>query len=86
MRARLALARDRKQGFTARLLERRALQVAALARALNAVSPLATLSRGYAVLIDPIDGHVLRFARDIAPGTVVDARLADGSVRLRREP
>ena len=83
--ARLAQARTRQQLLTVRALENRALQVAALGRALNAVSPLATLGRGYALLLDPATGRVLRRVDDIAPGAQVDARLADGTLRLKRE-
>jgi exodeoxyribonuclease VII large subunit len=86
MRTRLMLARDRQQALTVRFVERRALQLASLGRALNAVSPLATLKRGYAVLSDPASGSVLRLASDIAPGSQVDAKLSDGTIRLRREP
>jgi exodeoxyribonuclease VII large subunit len=67
-----------------RRIELRGQRLELLARTLASVSPLATLARGYAVLSDPADGRVLRFAQDIAPGMAVDARLADGSVRLRR--
>jgi exodeoxyribonuclease VII large subunit len=52
-------------------------------RALNAVSPLATLQRGYAILFDE-RGRVIRSAAGIAPGATVDARLVDGTVRLHR--
>jgi exodeoxyribonuclease VII large subunit len=83
--ARLAQAGSRQQLLTVRALENRALQLAALGRALNAVSPLATLGRGYALLLDPISGRVLRRIDDIAPGTELDARLVDGVVRLKRE-
>jgi len=54
------------------------------ARALHAVSPLATLERGYAILFDS-DGKVLRSARHAADGTELRARLADGELALRVE-
>ena len=56
-----------------------------LARALNAVSPLATLQRGYAILIDAESGRVLRSARQAAPGTRLSARVADGEFSVRVE-
>jgi exodeoxyribonuclease VII large subunit len=49
-------------------------------RTLHAVSPLATLDRGYAILLDAA-GAVLTDATATAPGAMVTARLARGSVR-----
>ncbi len=46
-------------------------------RTLHAVSPLATLERGYAIVADS-GGHVLRDARALRPGERVTARLARG--------
>lgn len=60
-----------------RLLERHGDHVAALGRALDAVSPLATLGRGYAIVRRP-DGGVVRDARTVEPGDTVEARLARG--------
>lgn len=48
-------------------------------RTLAAVSPLATLSRGYAIVTDP-DGHVLTDASELAPDARIEARLARGIV------
>jgi exodeoxyribonuclease VII large subunit len=48
-------------------------------RTLHAVSPLATLDRGYAIVTDA-DGHVLQDAADAQPGQTIGARLARGSV------
>jgi exodeoxyribonuclease VII large subunit len=53
-----------------------------LARTLNAVSPLATLDRGYAI-VSLEDGGILRNAVDAAPGTIIEARLAVGKVRAK---
>jgi exodeoxyribonuclease VII large subunit len=47
------------------------------ARTLHAVSPLATLDRGYAIVTAP-DGAVLREAASLRPGDRVTARLAHG--------
>jgi exodeoxyribonuclease VII large subunit len=63
-----------------RRLERAHTALAAAGRALNGVSPLATLSRGYAVVANG-DGQVLRDAREAAPGSVIQARLAHGRLR-----
>jgi exodeoxyribonuclease VII large subunit len=48
-------------------------------RTLAAVSPLATLARGYAIVTDP-DGHVLTDASELAPDARIEARLARGIV------
>jgi exodeoxyribonuclease VII large subunit len=67
--ARLHLARER---------------LSPLVRTLNAVSPLATLERGYAI-VSRVDGGILRNAADAAPGTLIEARLGKGTVRARVE-
>jgi exodeoxyribonuclease VII large subunit len=55
-----------------------------LVRTLNAVSPLATLERGYAIV--SIDGGaILRDAADAKPGTIIEARLAHGRIRAKVE-
>lgn len=54
------------------------LQVAA--RALDAVSPLATLDRGYAIVTDADSGKALLHARNVKPGDDIRARLADGEL------
>ena len=46
----------------------------------RALSPLATLERGYAV-VQREDGTVLRRAADVSPGELVRIRLAEGEVR-----
>jgi exodeoxyribonuclease VII large subunit len=55
-----------------------------LIRTLNAVSPLATLERGYAI-VSIEGGAILRNAAHAKPGTVIEARLAQGSVRAKVE-
>ncbi|HEV7432706.1 MAG TPA: exodeoxyribonuclease VII large subunit, partial [Steroidobacteraceae bacterium] len=54
-----------------------------LVRTLNAVSPLATLDRGYAIVSHA--GGILRNASDAAPGTIIEARLAVGKLRAKVE-
>lgn len=84
-RARLQLATERQRALTVRALERRTLQLKALGRALNAVSPLATLGRGYAILHDPQDGRVIRRSDEASVGQRLTARLADGTLEVRVE-
>ncbi len=55
-----------------------------LLRTLNAVSPLATLQRGYAI-VATAEGRILRDAADAAPGSIIEARLARGTVRAKVE-
>ncbi|MEQ9464890.1 MAG: exodeoxyribonuclease VII large subunit [Haliea sp.] len=52
-----------------------------LSQLLDSVSPLATLNRGYSILTDG-DGRVIRDAEEVAPGDLLDARLATGRLRL----
>jgi exodeoxyribonuclease VII large subunit len=50
------------------------------ARTLHAVSPLATLDRGYAIVLDAT-GHVVTDPAAVAAGTEIEARVARGSIR-----
>ena len=59
-------------------------QLLPLIRTLNAVSPLATLERGYAI-VSIEGGEILRNAADAKPGTIIEARLARGRVRAKVE-
>lgn len=47
---------------------------------LNAVSPLATLERGYAIVRDAKTGEVLRGVETVKPGDRIEAQLAHGSL------
>jgi exodeoxyribonuclease VII large subunit len=49
-------------------------------RTLHAVSPLATLDRGYAIVLDE-GGRVVSDATSLAAGAAIEARLARGSLR-----
>lgn len=57
-------------------------RLALASRTLDAVSPLATLGRGFAV-VRRADGALLRDAKDAPAGTEIEARLARGSLRAR---
>lgn len=61
-----------------RAVERRH-QLAAVAARLDALSPLATLQRGYSVARTP-DGRVLRRLDDFPAGTAFELRVTDGTV------
>ena len=85
LRERLAALASRPQTAIGRRLSNDAMRLRGLARSLQAVSPLATVARGYAILQQP-DGRVVRSVLDAASGDVQDARLGDGSLRVRVEP
>jgi exodeoxyribonuclease VII large subunit len=54
-------------------------RLAAQAAHLDALSPLAVIGRGYAVLRTP-ERRLVRQLADAPPGTVLEARVADGWV------
>ena len=88
-RQRLALLKQRLEQHALHMrhmiehkLERERLNLQQTARAMHAVSPLATLERGYAILFDA-DGKVVRSAQNVAVDTPLKARLADGELSLR---
>lgn len=87
----IAVLRQRLQELSLRLpqassqqLRQRRTQFQASAHALQLVSPLATLGRGYSILLDK-QGKALRSSRDVQQGQRLEARLADGSVAVRVE-
>ncbi len=89
-RQRIQALRNRLEGLGHRAgqamdhaLERRRSRLAGLARALDAISPLSTLDRGYAIVSRLADGRVLRDAAEVRPGDTVEARLARGRLRCR---
>ena len=64
-------------------LQRRADRLDGLARALHSVSPLGTLSRGYAILRKADDGAVVRSIAQVSGGQPLRARVADGEFEVR---
>ncbi len=87
----LARAREKLASLHARLdhAMERALHAAhlhtnALAARLHALSPLAVLDRGYALVL-AADGALIRSTTQIALGTAVTTRLADGAFSSRVE-
>jgi len=80
-----ALSDRMRRAARSRLREAR-LRVNELARALNAVSPLATLERGYAILSDADSSALIRSEHQAPPGTRLQARVADGQFIVRVEP
>jgi exodeoxyribonuclease VII large subunit len=86
-RLELANLRTQRAGRTlamlsARGVERRRARTQTLAGRLNALSPLATLERGYAVALDA-SGRALSSVDQLTPGTSFDLAVRDGRVASR---
>ena len=88
---RVANARRRLEGARASIetivrqnVERFGKRLAIAGRTLDAVSPLATLERGYAIVTDS-KGTVITDAQDVRAGQLIDARLTRGTIRARIE-
>ncbi|MFM9270449.1 exodeoxyribonuclease VII large subunit [Halomonas elongata] len=82
---RLTLAARRLQQSMLRALARHRERLAAVSRELHAVSPLAILGRGYAILESP-EGRVIKRAGDTRPGERLEARLGEGQLTLEVLP
>ncbi len=80
----IAAGRDRARRAATAILDRAQDHVAALRAQVRALSPAATLDRGYAVVRGP-DGAVLRAAGAVAAGAAIDVRLAVGGLAARVE-
>lgn len=59
-------------------LQRQQQQLQHLAHALDTVSPLATLSRGYAIVTTAVSDKIVRRASEVKPGDAIHTRLAHG--------
>ncbi|MFI7865844.1 exodeoxyribonuclease VII large subunit [Ectopseudomonas khazarica] len=87
----LALLRQRLDGLAERLpramqgqLRNQRQRLGALAGQLQIVSPLATLGRGYSILLDE-RGQAVRSAVQTQPGQRLKARLSEGELDVRVE-
>ncbi|MFC4554071.1 exodeoxyribonuclease VII large subunit [Georgenia faecalis] len=78
------LHRAGSQAFALRV-ERSAAELATLHGRLRALSPAATLARGYAVLRTPA-GTAVRSPDDVAAGDQLEALLAEGRLRVEVRP
>ena len=63
---------------TARKLEQFNQRLLNASQTLHAVSPLATLNRGYAMAINPSSGEIIRSTEQLKLGDMVQTRLAQG--------
>ena len=82
LRQRIDALRDRPRVALLRRMRHDAMHLRGIARSLEAVSPLATVARGYAILQHD-DGRVIRSVQDARAGDRVSARLGDGRLPLR---
>lgn len=82
---RLGALAPRAQAAMARQLQRDALRLRGIARSLEAVSPLATVARGYAILTRADDGSLVRGTSQVQAGDELRARLAEGELTVRVE-
>jgi len=78
------VARDMRLAST-RALEIKRRQIGGVAGQLNALSPLATLSRGYSIARDPESGKTLSSVADFTPDQSFELTLRDGKLRARTE-
>jgi exodeoxyribonuclease VII large subunit len=79
--SRAAALRQRLLSAVAGSLNTLEQRLALAARTLDAVSPLGTLARGFAVVRRADDGAVLRDASQVQPGTEIEALLSKGALR-----
>ncbi|AXK72283.1 exodeoxyribonuclease VII large subunit [Lysobacter sp. TY2-98] len=84
LRERVAAVSTRPQTAIVRRLAHEALRLRGVARSLEAVSPLATVARGYSILRRG-DGAIVRSVTDVEPGDALTARVRDGELGLRVE-
>ncbi len=80
----VAALRERSRRTVAHLLERAHDDVSHVRARVRALSPAATLDRGYAVVQDEA-GAVVQDAADVEPGALLRVRLARGGLTARRE-
>ncbi len=70
------------QALIAQRLQQETQHLRGLARSLHAISPLATVARGYSILQDT-EGHVVRSVQHLKADTHLQARLHDGIADVR---
>jgi len=78
---RLSALQQRLSGSGASAVDKLNVRLRLAARALDSVSPLATLDRGYAVVSDDESGAILTDAAKVKPGAGIHAQLAHGTLQ-----
>jgi len=81
----LVRLRQRAHAALATRMLARGAELRELARALHAMSPLATLQRGYAIVFDRDSRHVVRNVEQARAINRFSARFADGEIPFRRD-
>jgi exodeoxyribonuclease VII large subunit len=85
LRLRLSALDGRLRRAPPRIIALQREHLSGLGQALHALSPLATLARGYAILHRTTSGEVIRDATHVAVGERVTARLGQGTLTARIE-
>ena len=80
----VATAREQLNRRIRRIVEKRRAHLSQLAATIDALSPLQSLARGYAVPLDE-QGRILRRTGDFDPGALFRLRVADGTIDARTE-
>ncbi len=83
LKQRLSALGGRPQSAIAHQLQHAQLRLRGVARSMEAVSPLATVARGYSILTRGADGALVRSVKQVQPGDVLQAKVGDGVLDLR---
>jgi exodeoxyribonuclease VII large subunit len=78
---RLSALQQRLSGSGTSAVDKLNVRLRLAARALDSVSPLATLDRGYAIVSDEATGAILTDAAKVKPGSGIRAQLALGALQ-----
>jgi len=84
-RDRIERLADRGERALRRILDERRHQLARASAALEALSPLAVLARGYSLTLQADDATIVRSAEEVRPGDLLHTRLASGRIISRVE-
>ncbi|MGE8216317.1 MAG: exodeoxyribonuclease VII large subunit [Stenotrophomonas maltophilia] len=82
LRERLQRLQPRAAAAIGRQLQGDQLRLRGLARSMEAVSPLATVARGYSILTREDDGSLVRSPLQVRPGDALKARVQDGTIEV----
>ncbi len=78
---RLSALQQRLNGSAISGVQKLIVRLRLATRALESVSPLATLDRGYAIVSDEKTGAILTDAAKVKPGPDIRAQLAQGTLK-----
>jgi exodeoxyribonuclease VII large subunit len=70
---------EKIDGYINGNIERKRAGLASLASALNALNPLAVLSRGYGAVFGK-NGNVVKSVADVNVGETIDLKVSDGTI------